>query len=186
MSLILRPLRADDEAQARTAHEELLVDGFEFLFGLTDDLSWTDYLDQRARSAADEDIAENLVADTFLGAFVGDTLVGRMSLRHSLNDPAGFLRLAGGHIGYAVRPAHRRRGHAVEILRQSLGLAAGRGIDPALLTCDDTNIASASVIERCGGRFDGIVTDPKTGKAKRRYWVPTGLLTTAADPRSSR
>jgi predicted acetyltransferase len=96
-----------------------------------------------------------------------------MSLRHSLDDPAGFLRLAGGHIGYAVRPAHRRQGYATEILRQSLTLATGRGIDPALVTCDDNNVASAAVIERCGGVLDGIVTDPKTGAPKRRYWVPT-------------
>ena len=57
----------------------------------------------------------------------------------------------GGHIGYAVRPAHRRRGYATEILRQSLIVARAVGVDGVLVTCDDDNVGSAAVIERCGG-----------------------------------
>lgn len=168
MPLTLRPLLPGDEAQARAAQDELHADGFDFLFGLTDGMAWPEYLELREKSAAGIDVPDHLVPDTFLGAFVDDTLIGRLSLRHELND---YLRLAGGHIGYAVRPAHRRRGHATAVLRAGLALARDKGIDPVLLTCNDDNLASAAVILACGGEFGGIVTDPVTHRAKRRYWI---------------
>jgi predicted acetyltransferase len=43
----------------------------------------------------------NHVSSTFLFAFVGDRIVGRASIRHSLNE---FLQRVGGHIGYVVVP----------------------------------------------------------------------------------
>ena len=42
------------------------------------------------------------------------------------------------------------------------------GIDPALVTCDGTNVASRKVIEANGG-----VLEDQRG-VKLRYWVPTG------------
>ena len=73
----------------------------------------------------------------------------------------------GGHIGYDVRPSVRRRGYATLMLRLSLPVAHQLGIDPALITCDDTNVGSRRVIEANGGRLasasDGIL----------RFWVPT-------------
>lgn len=44
----------------------------------------------------------------------GDEYLGRIQLRHELND---FLREYGGHIGYDVAPQHRRQGHATAMLR---------------------------------------------------------------------
>lgn len=94
-----------------------------------------------------------------------DEVVGRVSIRHRLNEN---LLNVGGHIGYAVVPSARRRGHATEALRQSLAVAARLGIDPALVTCDDTNIGSRRTIEKNGG----VLEDVRDGKL--RFWVPTG------------
>jgi predicted acetyltransferase len=47
------------------------------------------------------------VPSTFLVAEVGGALVARTSIRHELNE---HLAALGGHIGYGVRPGHRRRG----------------------------------------------------------------------------
>jgi len=58
-------------------------------------------------------------------------------------------------------------------LRQSLGIAASVGIDQALLTCDEDNAGSRTVIERCGGVFERPAR-ADDGTVKRRYWVPTG------------
>jgi predicted acetyltransferase len=92
-----------------------------------------------------------------------------VSVRHALNEA---LARVGGHIGYAVRPAHRRRGYATEMLRQSLVVARSVGVQRALVTCDDDNVASARTIERCGGVLQDLVrVDGRP--AKRRYWVPT-------------
>ena len=92
--------------------------------------------------------------------------LGSMSLRHVLTPE---LAEVGGHIGYSVRPSARGRGVATAGLRLMLPLAAGLGIDPVLITCDDDNLASAAVIERCGG----VLQDVRHGK--RRYWVAAAL-----------
>jgi len=105
------------------------------------------------------------VPDTVLWVVDGGQMIGRLSIRHSLTP---FLLEKGGHIGYAVRPSARGRGHASSALRLALALAHDLGIDPALLTCDEDNTASRLVIERGGGRLE----DVRAGK--RRYWLATG------------
>jgi predicted acetyltransferase len=95
----------------------------------------------------------------------GDEYLGRITLRHELTDA---LLTWGGHIGYAVRPSARRRGHASAALRRMLALAGDRGIDPVLVTCDLDNSASRLVIEGAGGEFEDV------REGKRRYWVPAG------------
>jgi len=94
------------------------------------------------------------VPATFLLAEVDGAIVGRVSIRHELND---YLERFGGHIGYAVRPAHRRRGYGRAILRQSLDVARSVGLSRVLLTCDDTNAASVRIIESCGGLLEDVV-----------------------------
>ncbi|HEX2895502.1 MAG TPA: GNAT family N-acetyltransferase [Marmoricola sp.] len=94
----------------------------------------------------------------------GDEYVGRMSIRHELND---WLREVGGHIGYDVRASRRRQGHATAMLAAALPVARDLGIENAFVTCDEDNVASRLVIERNGGVFQ----DACDGKL--RYWVPT-------------
>jgi predicted acetyltransferase len=95
----------------------------------------------------------------------GEEYLGRIALRHRLTD---WLREFGGHIGYDVRPAARRRGHATAMLRAVLPHASAMGIDPVLVTCDVDNIPSRKVIEASGG----VLEDERHGKL--RFWVPTG------------
>jgi predicted acetyltransferase len=104
------------------------------------------------------------VAQTNLWLTEGDEFLGRLSIRHRLNRR---LRFQGGHIGYSVRPSQRRRGYATLMLRLALPVAHRMGIDPALITCDDTNIASRRVIEANGGRLAG------ASHGILRFWVPT-------------
>jgi hypothetical protein len=100
-------------------------------------------------------------------AQVGQRIVGRASIRHDLND---WLRAWGGHIGYCVRPADRRRGYATMILQRSLRILAELGLVHALLVCTDDNVGSATVIERCGGVLEDVRVDAD-GTAQRRYWI---------------
>lgn len=85
---------------------------------------------------------------TFLIAELGGVVVGRTSIRHSLND---WLLAYGGHIGYVVLPKFRRCGLVTEMLRLSAIVARALGVGRILLTCDEHNIGSIRVIERCGG-----------------------------------
>ena len=166
--LVLRRLRLSDEADVRSAIEEFAAEGGTWSYRHRDDLPWPDYVALVHGWEDGRDLPEGFVAHADLVADVGGRVVGRSSIRFELND---FLRSLGGHIGYAVRPAFRRRGYATEILRQSVELARRRGISPALVTCDDGNDASRRVIEANGGELEDIVLGEPGQPRKRRYWV---------------
>jgi len=158
--LRLRPPGPGDEAEFRAAHCTMAAE--DFPFGLFYDLrmAWTDYLGTV--------LPPGRVRSAFLVAEVAGAIVGRSSVRFELNE---FLAHEGGHIGYCVLPEHRRRGHATEILRQSLAIARAGGVERALITCDDNNVGSATVIERCGGVLESVVTPPDGAAPFRRYWI---------------
>ena len=164
--LRLRALRADDEEAARAAHVELAHEDFPFLLGLRDEDTWPGYLARLAAGAEGRDLPEGFVPSTFLVAEVDGALVGRVSLRHELNE---FLLREGGHVGYAVRPAHRGHGYARRMLAAGLDLLRARGVDRVLVTCDDDNLASRRTIEACGGELEDVHRDGD--RATRRYWI---------------
>jgi predicted acetyltransferase len=167
MDLRLRPFRIADEPEARAAHQELATESFPFLLGWYPDQRWAKYVQGLGNRRRGVDLPADWVPETFLAAKVEDALVGRVSIRHQLND---YLENFGGHIGYAVRPHCRRRGFATEILRQALIIARSEGVDDVLLTCDEDNLASATIIERLGGVLEDVRVDPD-GPPKRRYWI---------------
>jgi predicted acetyltransferase len=167
MSLQLRPPRLDDEEQFAAAHEALGKEGFTFGFNYEPGGSWDAYLQRLDGQRRGEGLPAEFVPTTFLVADVAGRIVGRASIRHELNES---LLIEGGHIGYAVLAEHRRRGYATEILRQSLVVVRALGVERVLVTCDDDNLGSATVIERCGGRFDS-VNKAEDGHAVRRYWI---------------
>lgn len=95
-----------------------------------------------------------------------DRIVAVSNLRHYLNES---LLIKGGHIGYGVRPAERRKGYATKILALTLLEAKKLGIRKALVTCDKDNIASSKTIIRNGGILwkEHVVDDVDT----LNYWI---------------
>lgn len=124
---------------------------------------WVDAVGRMDRS--DEPLPEGRVPSSNRWIVEDGRVVGTIAIRHGLT---ASLLWEGGHIGYAVRPSSRRRGVATAALGIALDLAAARGIDPVLVTCDDDNIGSARTIESQGG----VLEDVRDGV--RRYWVATG------------
>lgn len=170
-TLILRNPTLADENQAMAADAELAVDGFNFALR-TPGSTWAEYLAKVTRDREGLDLAPDRVAATMLFALVedgrvGEELVGRVHIRHALTP---YLLAVGGHIGYGVRPAHRGKGYATQMLLHGLHVLSDLGLERALVTCDEGNIGSMRTIERCGGVLENIVA-VEDGPAKRRYWV---------------
>ena len=141
---------------------------FIFAFGLDDADSFEAYLQSLDDRRHGRNLKPDWVPETFLLADVAGVVVGRISIRHELND---HLRSNGGHIGYGVLPEHRRRGYAGEILRHGLAVARDLGLARVLLTCDEENTASRIVIERHGGTYAGATPATPEASARRRYWI---------------
>jgi predicted acetyltransferase len=131
---------------------------------LTDAAAFDVYVHRLLEERADVERAEGLVPQTTLWWVDGEQMLGRLAIRHRLTPT---LESVGGHIGYAVRPSARRKGHATAMLAAALPRANSLGITQALVTCDETNIGSRRVIEANGGRYINSIG------IKRRYWVPT-------------
>lgn len=167
--LSLRPPGPEDEAVVRAAITELRPEGFEFTPGWRAGMEYADFLDALRDDGAGLDFRPHAwVPVSFQLAEVDGEVVGRTSIRHALNE---WLAQEGGHIGYAVLAAHRRRGYATAILRQSLVVARDHGVARVLVTCDDDNVGSATVIERCGGIRDAELPLVPGDPPKRRYWI---------------
>jgi predicted acetyltransferase len=128
---------------------------------------WDEYL-QRVEKDRGGDWLDDRVPQTYYWYVQDGRIVGRIRLRHRLNDR---LEKKGGHIGYDVRPGEWGKGHATRMLQQMLEIARDEGFGRVLLTCDDDNLASARVIEKCGGVLQDTIPSPRSGKPHRRYWI---------------
>ncbi|MFM2385238.1 MAG: hypothetical protein RL166_1112 [Actinomycetota bacterium] len=167
--MTLRAPTVADEAALRQGYAELATEGHDgfLLHGFEGETTeFEEYIEVLNQFAEGRDLPPGKVQDKFLIAEVNGEIVGRISIRHALND---FLFNYGGHIGYMVRPAFRLRGYASEMLRQALLIAKDLGIFHVLITCNDDNIGSIKVIEKHGGVLENKVDED--GRLLRRYWI---------------
>lgn len=94
-------------------------------------------------------------------------LVGAVNIRHRLNQK---LLKRGGHIGYGIRPGHRRKGYASALLSQTLQIVKQMGLNNVLLTCDKANIGSEKTILKHGGVFESEFIE-ENGNVVKRFWI---------------
>src|SRR4051812_31650484 len=109
--LELRTLRVEDESSFKRAVEEFAHETppWQFAFGFSETGSFPDYVRMLEEHSRGVSVPANFVPNTFFVGVVDDVIVGRLSLRHRLNES---LAKVGGHIGYGIVPSQRRRGYA--------------------------------------------------------------------------
>jgi len=167
-TLELRPFTLEDESAALEAWRAFKrEEEFDFLTFYREGQPWSQYVEHMADCSQGRNLPPGHVVSDMLAAVVDGILVGRTLVRYSLTVPLSFR---GGHIAYAVIKEHRGNGYATAILHQALRLATEHGVTPVLVTCDDDNVASARVIERCGGKLENVLVDNE-GYTFRRYWI---------------
>jgi predicted acetyltransferase len=170
-TLVLRRPRENEEGEFMRAHRATTPEVPSFLHYHQEGMAFSRYLEVLDEQERGVNLPPNHVPSTFLFAFKGQRIVGRVSIRHRLND---FLLRVGGHIGYVVVPEFRRQGCATAILRLAIDIAREKhGIDRVLVTCDSDNIGSIRTIEKNGGVFQNVITAPDLDKPRRRYWIDT-------------
>lgn len=128
-----------------------------------------DWIQSVQQFSNDATVPEGKVAsDSYIAVRSSDNkIVGTIDFRHHINHP--ILEVWGGHIGYAVRPTERKKGYATEMLRLNLINCKVYGLDRVLVTCDEDNIASKTVIQNNGGVFEHSVT--VNDRTVERYWI---------------
>jgi predicted acetyltransferase len=167
--LILRLPAEDEASEFLRAHHATSPDVPSFLHFYDDGISLAEYLQVLADVREGRNLPTGYVPETFLFAFVGTRIVGRVAIRHSLNT---FLEREGGHIGYVVVPEFRRRGYATRLLGLALRIATEQlGIDDVLLVCGDSNIGSIRVIERNGGVLQDVIRIDGGQEPLRRFRI---------------
>lgn len=122
----------------------------------------------RRYSSPETTPAGKVPSTQYLALDENEHLVGMVNLRHCLND---YLLEFGGHIGYSVRPADRKNGYAIQMLKLALDEAKALGIGRVRIACDRYNIASAKTIQANGGVLDGERYDPQDSTLTQRYWI---------------
>jgi predicted acetyltransferase len=157
------------EASVRAALEEFAAEGREEeLGGLEHYAAFVSYVEALHALARGDGLPREWVAGSTFWLVEDDEFVGKVDVRHVLNDA---LRRRGGHVGYAIRPSMRRRGRGMSALTLVLPECVRLGLDRVLVTCDATNEASRMIIERNGGRLEDAVQAEGRDVPTLRYWI---------------
>ena len=129
---------------------------------------WLDLLDKQ--SSWETMINDWTVHSTFFGVRESDKrIVGMIDIRHELNSD--FLRNYAGHIGYGIRPTERRKGYAMQMLRQALDFCRDElKLDKVMISCEKDNEGSRKTIINAGGKLEKEYTNEK-GEVVQIYWV---------------
>lgn len=163
----IRELNKSDEASFLKGFTEWpLNETHNYTFDWQPETKFSDHLERLRKNKLGLDLVEGRVPSNIFYGFYNGDIVGRVSIRHSLN---AFLLERGGHIGYSVARKFRQRGFATKMFEFSLAYCKSLKLDQVLVTCDDQNEASIRIIEKFNAKLENKVNVNEN--LVRRYWV---------------
>jgi predicted acetyltransferase len=167
--LELKPLQAGDEAAFMQGvkdweGEELYWHSFTWKPGMP----FAEMLTVLRKEEKGEDLKPGRVPHTMFYGFVDGEIIGRVSVRHSLNEE---LSRRGGHMGYAVAPKFRRRGYASAMVCAVIPKLKELRLARIMVTCAEENVPSWKIIEAIGGSKFEKFWDEEEKEWIRVYWV---------------
>lgn len=170
MGVKLRKVSLKDEELFKEQLEKFSGEGFNFAYKYDPDRPFSEYLQFLLDCESGTNLAPEDVQATFLLAENDDgEIVGRISIRHQLND---FLERIGGHVGYGVLVEFRKTGYGTQILKEAKSYIKNElNLNRILVTCDETNIGSIKIIESNGGIYENSYMGPEVEIPKKRYWI---------------
>ncbi len=95
-------------------------------------------------------------------------LLGFLQIRERLNEKLSDFA---GHFGGAIRPSERNKGYSTKMIKLGVKKAKKFGIEKVLISCLDTNFASARSIEKAGGVYEKTFIDEKEKAQYKRFWI---------------
>jgi predicted acetyltransferase len=157
------------ERSYREAMEEFVAEGRDVeLRTLPQHACFADFVDELADWSRGLRLQSGWAPESTFWLVDDEWFIGKVEIRHRLTDT---LRRRGGHVGYAIRPSARRRGHGRMAMWQALGPCRDLGLHKVLVTCDVTNEASRRIIVGCGGVLEDVVRLPDREVGTMRYWI---------------
>ena len=92
---------------------------------------------------------EELLPFYYYDIFVGDTAVGKISIRIGNNYHSYY----NGHIGYEIDKEFRGNNYSYKACKLVFQIAKAHNMSELILTCDESNIASYKTIEKLGAEL---------------------------------
>lgn len=130
--------------------------------GLTFD-DYKTWLEKAAKNSEQVGLVDGWkVPETVFWLYDNGDPVGIGKIRHFLTDA---LKVAGGNIGYAVRPTKRGRGYGKMLAKMLVDEARKMGVSEILITVHEDNIPSLRAALATGGEFT------KTENGRHYIWV---------------
>ncbi len=175
MSFLIREITKDDRQELESMAKEFQNANDEYLFeGINNfqnilDHSFEDFFKSLEKNKHISDTNPNWANQTsYVLTDEFGKIYGAANVRHELK---GKLYEIGGNVGYAIRPSERKKGYATTLLDLLLNEFDKLGIENALVTCRENNIASKRTMNKFIGRSDTLVPSMHEGIMEYRYWI---------------
>lgn len=170
MSVVVRELTLKDESAFYRAVEDWEGEDLSWItFEWRQGMNFGDHLERLHKNRLGVELGPGKVASTMLYGFFKDQIIGRVSIRHELNQ---YLLERGGHIGYSIAPKHRGLKLSSEMVRKSLDyIRRELALQRILITCSDQNAPSIRIIESLGAKLENSFQDDEAHELVRRYWL---------------